>query len=131
DHLPALHQRRDHPTSLALASHRERQRDALEARVPAASTVRSQHGGLADLEAGMHRLVLGTWLSHPGVGAFLEALEGRDLGADRATVELERLLAAPLEEQVGLNLHRRWHRHDSLRLLLCAFGEPGSVALSP
>jgi hypothetical protein len=40
-----------------------------------------------------------------GLRAVLEAHEHRDLGAERATVELDRFLAAAIEEQVGLDLH--------------------------
>jgi hypothetical protein len=40
-----------------------------------------------------------------GLRSVLETHEHRDLGAERAAVELDRLLAAALEEQVGLDLH--------------------------
>src|SRR6266542_2568685 len=112
-HLPAVAQRREQPLGLGLAGHREREREALAARPPFAPTVGDQHRGLADTEARMHDLALGTRRDHGGVGAVLEAHEHRHLGAERAPVELDRLLAAALEEQVGLDLHRAWHRHDS------------------
>ena len=56
----------------------------------------------------MHHLVLGTGRDHAGfmgIRAVLETHEHRHLGAERAAVELDRLLAAAIEEQVGLDLH--------------------------
>src|SRR5262249_46226217 len=44
------------------------------------------------------------------------AHEKRDLGAERATVELDRLLAAAIEAQIGLDDHRGLHGfNDTLR----------------
>jgi hypothetical protein len=40
-----------------------------------------------------------------GFRAVLEPHEHRHLGAQRAAVELDRLVAAAFEEQVGLDLH--------------------------
>ena len=56
----------------------------------------------------MHHLVLGTGRGHAGfmgIRAILEMHEHRHLRAECAAVELERLLAAAIEEQVGLDLH--------------------------
>jgi hypothetical protein len=54
----------------------------------------------------MHHLVFGARLDHRLIGAVLVTHEGCHLGAERLAVELERLLAAPLEEQVRLDLLR-------------------------
>src|SRR5262249_14684770 len=78
------------------------------------SAVGGQHGRLTDLEARMHHLVLGTRLDHRPIGTVLVTQEARHLGAEGLAVELERLVAAPLEEQVRLNLRRKWRRHSSL-----------------
>ena len=65
--------------------------------------------GVANLETGMHHLVLGArrqvHAGGVGVGVFLEAHQHLDLSAKRALVEFDRLLGAAVEEQVGLNLH--------------------------
>ena len=63
-------------------------------------------GTMPDAKAAVHHLVLGL-RRRPvfGLGAVLEAHEHLDLGAKRALVELDRLLGATVEEQVGLDLH--------------------------
>src|SRR5712691_6269030 len=120
-HLPTVGQRSEQPLGLGIVRHRERQRKALEAGPPEASPVGSQHRCIADAEGHMHHLVLATWRHHGGVRAFLEAHEHRHLGSERAAVELDRLLAATVEEQIGLDLH--------VRLLVVPSFEPGSRTL--
>jgi hypothetical protein len=39
------------------------------------------------------------------VGSFLETHEEIDLRAEQAAIEVERFLAAAVEEQIGLNVH--------------------------
>ena len=57
----------------------------------------------------------GTMPGGGGSGALLEAHEHLDLGAERALVELDRLLAATVEEQIGLDLHDFPSRGTSVR----------------
>ena len=68
---------------------------------PEALAVGGHHGGLADAEARMHHLVLGARRDHAGLmrlRAVLEAHEHGHLGAQRAAVELDRFVAAAIEE---------------------------------
>ena len=54
----------------------------------------------------MHHLVLAAWRDHAGGNrAFLVAHEHRHFRAKRLLVELDRLFAAAIEEQIGLYLH--------------------------
>src|SRR6185437_12568084 len=56
----------------------------------------------------MHHLVLGAGRDHAGLmrlGRFLEAQEHDHFGAGGLAVEIDRLLAAAVEEQIGLYLH--------------------------
>jgi hypothetical protein len=56
----------------------------------------------------MHHLLTGAGWDHAGVRglrAVLEAQEHGDLRAERAAVKLDRLLAAAVEKQVGLDVH--------------------------
>ena len=79
-----------------------------KARLAQALAVGGHHRRLADAQARVHHLVLGAGRDHAGrvrFGAVLEAHEHRHLGAERAAVELDRLLAAAVEEQVGLDQH--------------------------
>ena len=76
--------------------------------LPEASPVGSHHRRIADAEARVHHLVLGTGRHHAGwlgLRAVLEAHEHGHFRAERFAVELERLVAAAVEEQVGLDLH--------------------------
>src|SRR4029077_15289402 len=59
-------------------------------------------------EARVHHLVLGAGRHHAGsrwLGAVLVAHEHHDFRADRALIELDRLFAAAVEEQIRLDLH--------------------------
>src|SRR5262249_11098551 len=114
DHLPAVDEGLEQPLGLGRIHHRERERKALKAWLTPASAVGGHHGRLTHTEARMHHLVLGTRLDHRPIGTVLVTQEARHLGADGLAVELERLLAAPLEEQVRLDLRRKWRRHSSL-----------------
>jgi len=76
--------------------------------LPKALTVGSHHRCVADAQTCVHHLVSGIGREHAGFAwfrAFLEAHEHRHLGAERAAVELDCLLAAAVEEQIGLDLH--------------------------
>jgi len=53
----------------------------------------------------MHDLVAAIGRNHGLLRAFLEPHHHLDLGAERLTVEIERLLAAAVEKQVWLNQH--------------------------
>src|SRR5205807_7258275 len=106
--LPAVAQSGEQPLRLGIVGHRKRKRNALESRLAHAAAVGSHQRGLADAEARMHHLVLGTGRDHAGLrglGSVLPAHQSCDLGADCLAVELEGLLAATVEEQVRLDLH--------------------------
>src|SRR5262245_55356296 len=45
-------------------------------------------------------------MDHRRIGAFLEAHQCRDLGAERLPVEIEGLFAAAVEKQIGFDFHR-------------------------
>jgi hypothetical protein len=55
----------------------------------------------------MHHFVLGARWSHARLrrGIVLEAQQDLHFGAERRLVELDRLLAAAVEEQIGLHVH--------------------------
>ena len=84
---------------------RERQGNPLEVRPPLAMAVRSHHGRIADPQARVHHLVRSAGWNVGRLGTLLEAQQERHFGAERAAVELHRLLGAAIEEQVGLDLH--------------------------
>jgi len=63
----------------------------------------------------MHHLVASIGRAHAGFRAVLEADEGFHLGTKRFAVELHRLLAAAVEEQVGL---------DNVVVLSCGHNVP-------
>ena len=69
----------------------------------------------------MHHLVLGIGRDHAGLRglrAILEAHEHHYLGAERFLIERDRLLAAAIEEQIGLDVHS---------ISLSVVGEPWAV----
>ena len=105
-HLPALAQRPEHPLGLGLVGDRERQREALEAGLPHAAAIGGQHRRVADPQAHVHHLLGAARRIGLRLGIVLEAHHHLDLGAERAAIELGGLLAAAVEEQVRLDLHR-------------------------
>src|SRR5208282_2077687 len=107
-YLPAVGQCGEEALGLGILTHRERERKALEARPSLAAAIGSHHARVADADARVHHLLRGVGRDHGlliALGAVLEAHEHRHLGAERLAVELERLLGAAVEKQVGLDLH--------------------------
>src|SRR5579883_94953 len=87
----------------------ERDREPLKVRAARASTIRRHHSRAADLKARMHDLVLASrrsWISVVGwIGAILPTQHHPDLGADSASIELDRFLATAFKEQIGFDPH--------------------------
>jgi hypothetical protein len=76
--------------------------------MPKAASVGSHHRRFANAKTRMHDFVLGTRSDHARLmrlGAFAEAHEHRDHGAELAAVELDSFLAAAVEKQIGLDQH--------------------------
>src|SRR5262249_25983526 len=79
------------------------EREALEFRLALRAAVGRHHVLAADAQARMHDLVVAAGRNHAGrrrFRAFLIAHHHLDLGAQRLLVELDRLLAAAVEEQI-------------------------------
>src|SRR5262245_57489588 len=66
--------------------------------------VREHHVAAADLEMAVHDLVRHARGRHAGIGAVLVAHEPDHFRADRAAVELDRLVTAAVEEEIRLDL---------------------------
>ena len=99
----------DNPLKSRSASARvlgiDRQCKAVELRIAGIASVRGHHSCLADLERGVHHLVLVARRAHRFVGAVLPAHQHADFSAERFFVKLDRFIAAAVEEQIGLHLH--------------------------
>src|ERR1700737_790309 len=104
-HLSAIGEGAQPLFRLGRVGHREGQRDTLEIGVTLAPAVGGPHDRVADAEARMHDLFLRPRRDHAGIGAFLEAHQHFDLGAQRPPVKFEGLFAASVEVQIGLELH--------------------------
>src|SRR5258708_30781260 len=72
-HLAALAERCEQPVGLGDAGRGDRQREALEVRLPLAAAVRCHHSPLPDADAGMHHLVAGSPGAHVGTRPVLAA----------------------------------------------------------
>ena len=77
----------------------------LEIRIARVAAIGCHQSGVADANARMHHLVLVGRRAHRLVGTVLPTHQHRHLGAERLLIEIERLVAAAVEEQIGLNLH--------------------------
>src|SRR5205085_4110532 len=110
-HFSTIRERFEHAVGVGFVLGIDGQREALEFRLALRAAVGCHHWGIADAKTRMHDLVLAAGGNHAGrrrLRAFLVAHHHLDLGAKRLLVEVERFLAAAVEEQV------RCHWHASL-----------------
>src|SRR6185295_10122541 len=77
----------------------ERERKSLELGLHLRAAVRHHHRHAADLDTGMHDLVLAAGRAHVAIRTILEAHQHLHLGAERLFVELDCLFAATVEKQ--------------------------------
>src|SRR5215472_17580499 len=102
-HLAAVGERLEHAVGLGFVLGVDGEREALEFRLAVRAAVGCHHVLAADAQARMHDLVVAAGRNHAGrrrLRAFLIAHHHLDLGAQRLLVELDRLLAAAVEEQI-------------------------------
>src|SRR6185436_4487437 len=104
-HLAAFGERIEAPLGIRFVLRVEGERKALEVRLAAAVAVGSHHLRVADAEVAMHDLVAGIRRVVLRIRILLVADHRLDLGAEALLVELERLLRAAFEKQIGLDLH--------------------------
>jgi hypothetical protein len=113
-HLSAVGERREHAVGRSLILGVEGEREALEFRLALGVAVGRHDIRAVDAKACVHDLVLAAGRNHAGrrfLRTFVEAHHHPDLGAERLLVEVDRLLAAAIEEQI------RCHWHDLSPLL--------------
>src|SRR5262249_45744005 len=130
-HLTALLETLEVAVGGLLIRHGDRQREALEARLALGAAVGAEHHRLADAELRVHHLVAAARRGHLGVRALLVAANARDVGAERLLVMGEGLLAAALEEEVGLHLGGRGRARRCHCGLPFDFGWFGDAAARP
>jgi len=106
-HSPKERQRIERAPRLRLAVEVERERKALEFRRTRSGAVGRHQHAVADPECGMHDLVLvaGRATAVGRVRAVPVAHQHVDLRAECLPVEVDRLFAATIEEQIRLDLH--------------------------
>src|SRR5262249_1200634 len=106
-HLAAVTQGGEQPIGLRLVRGREGQAEALEIRLSPLAAVRAHDHRFTYAQARMHPLVFRAGRDHALLirGAILEAREHLHFGAERTLVELDGLLAAAIEGEVGLDNH--------------------------
>src|SRR5262245_56676793 len=107
-HLPAVCEGGKYLVGLGLRRNHDRQREALEAGRRVAGAVGDQDRRVAEAEGAVHDLVLVPGREDTGwrrVGRVPEAEQLDRRGAERRPVELDRLFAAAVKEQIGLDLH--------------------------
>src|SRR5919201_6571571 len=110
-HFSTIGESLEHAVGLGVVPCINREREALEFRLTLRAAVGRHHLRIADAKTRMHDFVLAAGRNHAGrrrLRAFLVAHHHLDLGAKRFLVEVERFLAAAVEEQV------RCHWHGSL-----------------
>src|SRR5437868_561405 len=108
-HRAAFAQGAEQPLRFGVVRRIERKPEALEIRRSQTFAVGCEDGRVTDLKSDVHDLVLvgiririvGTWWH------VLEAHQMHDLCVDRRAIEINRLFAAAVEEQIGLNRHCR------------------------
>src|SRR3954452_2744318 len=107
-YLASLSERGKQPFRLNFIRYRERQRKALEARLALAVAIGSHDCRVSQAQRPMHDFVFRSWRQHARrtrLGRFFETHEHGNFGTERAAVEIKRLLATAIEEQIRLDQH--------------------------
>src|SRR5436305_13487287 len=107
-HFSTIRERFEHAVGVGFVLGIDGQREALEFRLALRAPVGCHHWGIADAKTRMHDLVLAAGGNHAGrrrLRAFLVAHHHLDLGPKRLLIEVERLLAAAVEEQIRCYWH--------------------------